>query len=74
MSQEDAPGVLQPGQVIRPVMDEENAKTLARKLFGLTVTSIKELNSYDDKNFHLQVSVVCVCHVFMCDTMLLGLN
>ncbi|XP_050691555.1 hydroxylysine kinase-like [Eriocheir sinensis] len=55
MSQEDAPGVLQPGQVIRPVMDEENAKTLARKLFGLTVTSIKELNSYDDKNFHLQV-------------------
>lgn len=53
--EEEAPGVLQPGQVIKPVMEEENAKALALKLFGLTVTSIKELNSYDDRNFLIQV-------------------
>lgn len=47
--------MLQPGQVIKPVMEEENAKALALKLFGLTVTSIKELNSYDDRNFLIQV-------------------
>ena len=49
------PGILQPGQQIRPVVEKDAAATLALKLFGLTVSSIKELNSYDDRNFYITV-------------------
>ncbi|XP_045102821.1 hydroxylysine kinase-like isoform X2 [Portunus trituberculatus] len=48
-------GVLQPGQVIRPVLGKEAPTMLALKLFGLTVTSIKELDSYDDRNYLIKV-------------------
>lgn len=48
-------GVLQPGQVIRPTMGKEVAIKLALRLFGLTVTSIKELDSYDDRNYLIKV-------------------
>lgn len=53
------PNMLQPGQVIRPVVGETTAAKLVLKLFGLTVSSIKELNSYDDRNFLIQVEGVC---------------
>ncbi|KAG0724731.1 Hydroxylysine kinase [Chionoecetes opilio] len=46
---------LQPGLVIRPKVSEEEAATLVRKIFGLTVSSIKELNSYIDRNFYIEV-------------------
>ncbi|KAG0724729.1 Hydroxylysine kinase [Chionoecetes opilio] len=51
----DDPSMLQPGLVIRPVVGGEEAATLVQKIFGLTVSSIKELNSYDDRNFYIKV-------------------
>ena len=48
--------VLQPGQLIRPQTTKEDAKDLVKCLYGLEVTYIKELNSYDDKTFIVKVS------------------
>ena len=48
-------GLLQPGQIIRPVVKIDDVPSLVQKLYGLSVTSARELNSYDDKNFHIQV-------------------
>ncbi|KAF7415154.1 hypothetical protein HZH68_003643 [Vespula germanica] len=45
--------LLSPGQRIRPNMNEETVIDLLFKIYGLTVTSIKELNAYDDKNYHV---------------------
>lgn len=47
--------MLQPGLIIRPQMTEKTAIHLVKTLYGLTVRSIKELNSYDDKNYLVQV-------------------
>ncbi|XP_042219208.1 hydroxylysine kinase-like isoform X2 [Homarus americanus] len=48
-------GLLQPGQIIRPMIKPSDVPALVLKLFGLTTVSVKELNSYDDKNFHIKV-------------------
>lgn len=47
--------MLKPGTVIRPHIDLEEAQELAEKLFGLKVTKIDVLNSYDDRNFKIQI-------------------
>ena len=49
-------GLLQPGQIIRPLIEEDAVPDLVAKLYDLEVKSIKQLKSYDDKNFLLQVS------------------
>jgi len=46
---------LQPGQSIRPILGCEEAKKLVERLYKLKVVKIKELNSYDDRNFHVAV-------------------
>lgn len=46
---------LKPGQKIKPSISNEIAQKLVQKLFNLESTSIKELNSYDDRNFHIKV-------------------
>nr|XP_027236867.1 hydroxylysine kinase-like [Penaeus vannamei] len=51
----DAHGLLQPGQIIRPMLKKADVPALVGKLYGLTVVSVKELNSYDDKNYLIQV-------------------
>jgi len=51
----DAGTSLQPGQSIRPVLGCEGAKKLVERLYNLKVLKIKELNSYDDRNFHIIV-------------------
>ncbi|XP_047501616.1 hydroxylysine kinase-like [Penaeus chinensis] len=51
----DANGLLQPGQIIRPMLKKTEVPALVAKLYGLTVVSVKELNSYDDKNYFIQV-------------------
>ena len=52
--------LLKPGQNIKPHVPNEVVHELIHKLYNLEVTSIKELNSYDDKNFHLMVvSYLC---------------
>ena len=48
--------MLQPGQSIRPCVTPEQARALIERLYGLQVTRIKELVSYDDRNFHIWVS------------------
>ncbi|XP_059352974.1 hydroxylysine kinase-like [Daphnia carinata] len=47
--------LLKPGQQIKPYVPNEVVHQLARNLYNLEVVSIKELNSYDDKNFHITV-------------------
>lgn len=51
----DANALLQPGQIIRPMLKKTEVPALVAKLYGLTVVSVKELNSYDDKNYLIQV-------------------
>lgn len=48
--------LLKPGQSIKPFVPSDVASSLVQKLYNLEITSIKELNSYDDKNFHIMVS------------------
>lgn len=51
-----ADGVLKPAETsIRPVINAASARSLVESLYGLTVTSIQELNSYDDRNFLVKV-------------------
>merc|ERR1712168_1482925 len=47
--------VLQPGQIIRPILDQDVAKKLIESLYGLQVLKITELISYDDKNYKIEV-------------------
>lgn len=46
---EDA--ILEPGQQIKPQISEEIAKVILKEKYGITVKEIRELNSYDDKNY-----------------------
>ncbi|XP_036140012.1 hydroxylysine kinase isoform X2 [Monomorium pharaonis] len=47
--------LLIPGQHIRPPITEETAAALLERLYGMQATSVRELNAYDDRNYH----VVC---------------
>lgn len=47
--------LLIPGQHIRPPVTEETAVALLEQLYGMRAASVRELNSYDDRNYH----VVC---------------
>ena len=46
--------MLQPGQLIRPIMTEQTARHLVETLYGFRVTNITELNSYDDRNYKVR--------------------
>ena len=43
--------VLEPGQEIRPKISQKGAIYLVEHLYGVKVESVREMNSYDDKNF-----------------------
>ncbi|XP_060063945.1 hydroxylysine kinase-like [Ylistrum balloti] len=43
------------GEIIKPVIPEGAVEDLVRKVYGLDVKSCKELNSYDDRNYHVTV-------------------
>ncbi|XP_029156358.1 hydroxylysine kinase [Nylanderia fulva] len=45
--------LLIPGQRIRPPVTEEIAVALLERLYGMRVTSMRELNAYDDRNYHV---------------------
>lgn len=47
--------ILKPGSKIQPVVNEDDAMHLAERFYGISTKDIKELNSYDDKNFHIRV-------------------
>ncbi|CAK1589391.1 unnamed protein product [Parnassius mnemosyne] len=45
--------VLEPGTVIKPVIDHEEVKLLVERLYGISVLELTELNGYDDKNYKI---------------------
>jgi len=47
--------MLQPGQQIKPDVTPEDVHRLVQQFYNLEVTSVKELNSYDDRNFFIKV-------------------
>jgi len=47
--------VLKPGEIIRPQMNQDMAKDLLRRLYGLEADTCKEFNSYDDRNYYMTV-------------------
>jgi len=48
---------LTPGQRIRPVLDCDKAVELVESLYGFKVLEVRQLDSYDDRNFHVRVSL-----------------
>ena len=46
---------LKPGQSIQPQASFDVASMLAKKLYNLEIKSIKDLDGYLDKNFHITV-------------------
>jgi len=48
---------LTPGQPIRPVMNCDKAVQLVESLYGFTVLDVSQLDSYDDRNFYVHVSL-----------------
>jgi len=47
--------MLKPGQQIKPEVTTEDVHHLVHKFYNLEVVSVKELNSYDDRNFFITV-------------------
>lgn len=45
--------LLIPGQRIRPPVTTEVAVALLERLYGLHATSVRELDAYDDRNYHV---------------------
>ena len=56
--------LLKPGQQIKPYVPNEVVHQLALELYNLEVVSIKELNSYDDKNFQITVASFIIFSTF----------
>lgn len=48
--------ILSPGEVIRPSLTSQQAGSLLTKLYGFTPNTVKEFNSYDDRNFYFTVN------------------
>ena len=44
------------GKLTRPQTTEQNVQELVRELYGMTVTWIKELDSYVDRNYWVKVA------------------
>ncbi|XP_032521956.2 hydroxylysine kinase [Danaus plexippus] len=45
--------ILEPGKVIRPIIDHDGVRLLAERLYGISVLELEELNGYDDKNYKI---------------------
>ena len=48
--------VLTPGNIVRPEIEPKHVTSLTGNIFGLSVSHMTELNSYDDRNFLVRVS------------------
>lgn len=49
--------VLQPGLSIKPCVEVDDVYLILKKIYGLKVVSINNLNGYDDKNYHVIVDL-----------------
>ncbi|XP_063919530.1 hydroxylysine kinase [Zophobas morio] len=47
--------VLKPGVSIKPVVSHNEINIILSEVYGLKCTSLKELNGYDDNNYHVKV-------------------
>jgi hydroxylysine kinase len=56
MSDNTTAGILQPGQLIKPNVTDEQAKQLIQEYYGCEVTKIKKINSYDDSNYYVEAA------------------
>lgn len=45
--------LLKPGLKIKPQITIDDVEKLAQRLYGIIVNDIKELNSYDDRNYFI---------------------
>lgn len=44
---------LQPGSDIKPKITNEQVESLLRRLYGITIGEIREMISYDDRNYFI---------------------
>lgn len=60
--------LLQPGNNIKPILSIEDAKDILKDTYGLTCSSVTQLNGYDDVNYKViaedetnneNISIVC---------------
>ncbi len=59
--------LLKPGQQIKPSISAEEVCTLVNRFFNLTVNSMKELNSYDDRSYYITVFYLDLFRDFKAD-------
>ncbi len=65
---------LEPGQSIKPNVSPNAAQDLVLRHFAFTVTRIKELNSYDDNNFYVEVYFLRFQKSLICQFSIPGLE
>lgn len=53
----DSSSTLKPGSNIKPKVTNEIVESLLRRLYGITIGEIKELISYDDRNYFVKEDV-----------------
>ncbi|XP_022920776.2 hydroxylysine kinase [Onthophagus taurus] len=56
MNNEDV--LLKPGQSIRPVIELNEIEILLENIYGLKCIHIKNLEGYDDRNYHVKVELI----------------
>lgn len=49
----DKINLLEPGKVIKPIIDHDGVKLLVERLYGISALELIELNGYDDKNYKI---------------------
>jgi hypothetical protein len=49
--------MLRLGEDIRPHLSQPTAVALVQRLYGLKDVTVDELHGYDDKNYHVKVSL-----------------
>lgn len=46
--------LLQPGSDVRPKVESDDVESLLRRLYGITISEVKEIIAYDDRNFFVK--------------------
>ncbi|KAL0810682.1 hypothetical protein ABMA28_010012 [Loxostege sticticalis] len=49
----DKINLLEPGKVIKPIIDHDGVRLLVERLYGISALELIELNGYDDKNYKI---------------------
>jgi len=46
--------LLKPGSDVRPKVEPDDVESLLRRLYGITISEVKEIIAYDDRNFFVK--------------------